>query len=61
VADRAGITPMQAWSVYFLKHIDAICSVAKDPNIPQAEPIKGRFADAINYLLLGYSLLNERE
>ena len=59
VADRLGITPMQAWGVYFLKHIDSITSAAKDPNIPQAEAMIGRFADAMNYLELGFALMNE--
>jgi hypothetical protein len=59
VAARAGITPMQAWAVYFLKHIAAITALAKDPDLPQAEGIEGRFADAINYLKLGYALHTE--
>lgn len=61
VAKKAGITPMQAWLVYFLKHIDAISSQAKDPTIPQAEPIIDRFADAINYLYLGYALYDDTQ
>lgn len=59
VAERSGITPAQAWQVYFLKHVDAICSAAKDPDIPQAEDILGRFADLINYAKLGWCLLLE--
>lgn len=61
VAKAMGITPMQAWGIYFLKHISAITSHAKDPNIPQAEAILGRFADAINYLQLGWALTVEAE
>jgi hypothetical protein len=60
IASRLGIRPMQVWAVYFNKHIDAINSVAKDPTIPQAEAIIGRFADAINYLQLGFALLEEK-
>jgi hypothetical protein len=59
VATRAGISPMQAWAVYFLKHIDAITALAKDRTIPQAEAIEGRFADAINYLKLEFALSQE--
>lgn len=59
VAKRMGITPMQAWGVYFLKHVDAICAQAKNPNIPQAEELIGRYADAINYLKLGWALSQE--
>lgn len=58
-AENAGIKPMQAWSVYFWKHISAILTYAKDKDIPQAEAIKGRFCDAINYLQLGYALALE--
>lgn len=59
IAKRLGISPMQVWGVYSLKHLDAIMSYAKDPNLPQAEDLKGRFADARNYLMLGYALLTE--
>lgn len=58
-AERAGITPGQAWAVYFLKHIDAITSVMTRPDLPVAEAPLGRFSDAINYLKLGYALLSE--
>ena len=59
VADRVGIDPRQVWLVYFLKHVDAITSAAKDPNIPQAEALLDRFADAINYLHLGWAIVSE--
>ena len=61
VAEKLGITPFQAWGVYALKHFDAIMSYAKDPNIPQGEAMEGRFADAVNYLKLGYALYKETE
>mgnify|MGYP003581094626 CR=1 FL=1 len=61
VAERLGITPMQAWGIYFLKHIDSITSAAKDPSIPQAEPLVGRFADAKIYLSLGWALWVETQ
>jgi len=60
-AELSGTTPMQAWGVYFYKHVAAIMSYAKDPNIPQAEDIEGRFADAMNYLKLGFYILKEKE
>lgn len=59
VAERMGITTRQAWGVYALKHFDAICSWAKNPNIPQGEALEGRFCDAINYLKLGYAIFAE--
>lgn len=58
VAKRTGSTPFQVLLTYLLKHIDSICS-AGNKSITQAEPMKERFADAINYLKLGYALLEE--
>ena len=55
-----GIEPMEVWAVFFNKHIQAILTHAGDPNMPQAEPMLTRYADAINYLLLGFSLLQDR-
>tara|TARA_R100000781_G_scaffold33436_1_gene24274 strand:+ start:272 stop:646 length:375 start_codon:yes stop_codon:yes gene_type:complete len=60
-AELSGTTPMQAWSVYFYKHVAAIMSYAKDPKIPQAESIDGRFADAMNYLKLGFYIYKENK
>lgn len=59
VAARTGLTPGQSWSVYFLKHIDAITSIMTKPHLPISEAPEGRFADAINYLYLGWALLQE--
>lgn len=61
VAERAGITTEQAWAVYFLKHIDAIMAIMTKPDLPVAEEPPGRFADAINYLRLGFAILKERQ
>lgn len=58
-AERAGVNVGQAWTVLFLKHIDAIVAVMTQPDLPQAEAPPGRFADAINYLRLGFAILNE--
>ena len=60
-AEMNGITSMQAWGTYFYKHVAAILSYAKNPDIPQAEPFDSRFADAINYLKLGFHMIKERE
>ena len=57
--EMTGCTPMQAWGAYFYKHVAAILSYAKDENIEQAEPLSSRFADAINYLKLGYHMIKE--
>lgn len=61
VAERSGISPQQVWLVYFLKHIDAIQSIMTKPELPVSEAPKGRFIDAINYLLLGYELWAEAQ
>jgi len=60
VAQRTGLTPEHVIMVYMLKHIDAICSFLQDPNIPQAEDMKGRWADAVNYLKLSWALVQEK-
>ena len=63
VAERSGITPLQCILVYFLKHIDSIQSAVgvhtDGGEIPQAEPIVERFADAANYLNLMLALMIE--
>jgi len=48
-------------AVYFLKHIDAILAIMTRPDLPVSEAPIGRFADALNYLELGWGLLSERE
>ena len=59
VAVRWGMTPFQAWGVYAQKHMDAITSIMRDPGREASEPPLGRFADLINYTLLGWALLEE--
>lgn len=54
------IEPMEVWAVFFNKHIQSILAHAGDPTMHQAEPLETRYADAINYLLLGFSLLQDR-
>ena len=56
-AESIGITPMEVWAVFFNKHIQAILSHAGDSNMHQAEPIDSRYADALNYLFLGFAML----
>lgn len=55
VAKRAGVSPLQVWLIYFLKHVDAISMYAHGNTNP-SEPIIQRFADAVNYLKLGEAL-----
>lgn len=60
IALRLKISPLKVWGVYFLKHIDAIISQTEE-NIEASEPLEERFADALNYLYLGYALMEERD
>ena len=59
VAKQMGVTPMQAWGIYFLKHVSAITSFAKAAIETPGEPMIGRFADAKNYLDLGFAIMRE--
>lgn len=60
-AEAANIEPGQAFVVFMRKHFDAICAILARPELPVSEAPIGRFADLINYCLLGYALLVERE
>jgi hypothetical protein len=59
IAERTGLTPLQVWAVYFLKHVDAITSYTTRPDLPVSEAMEGRVCDAINYLKLGWGLIQE--
>lgn len=56
-----GVTPLQAWGIYFGKHIDAIQTHIRTGGSFESEPIHLRIADAVNYLLILYSLLEEQK
>jgi hypothetical protein len=60
-AARYNVTPLQAWGVQFDKQILSISTRVGQPQIKQAETMEQRFADAINYLVLGYALLMDGE
>ena len=60
-AIRAGIHPMQVWSIFFDKQLTSIQSHIKNPNLVQAEPLDSRWADLYNYLLLGFALYKESD
>ena len=59
IAARTNQSPLQILCTYWLKHVDAITAFFSNPDIHQAEPIRSRFADCINYLKLGYALSGE--
>lgn len=61
-AERLGLTKYQVWLVYFMKHIDAICSaVRRNPESPhgESEPIMSRVNDALTYLTIFAAMLEE--
>ena len=49
---------MQAWLVFFLKHEECIEKFTRG-EYHDSEPIEGRIADAINYLLLLRAIIEE--
>ena len=58
VSRLTGMTTMQVWSVYWLKHVFAICTFIKYGKV-KSEGIDGRFLDEANYNLLGKAILND--
>ncbi len=60
IASRTGLTPLQVFSVYFLKHVDSILTYVKNGEL-KSETIESRIQDAINYLLLLHGLIKEKE
>lgn len=57
-AENNGVTPFQAWGVYFYKHVSAIWRFLKDSKV-ESEPIEGRVYDVINYSVLLLLLIKE--
>lgn len=60
VAEFTGLTPEQVLGVYFYKHVSAIFSFIKKGGKSESEPIEGRIADCINYMLLFHKMVRER-
>lgn len=56
--ERAGVSPLTVWHIHFNKHMLSIDNYVKSGRV-FSEPIRGRFVDAITYLLLGYGLIEE--
>lgn len=59
VAQDLGVAPEFAAWVYLRKHLDSIANFIKNPNTPLSEPIEGRLGDALNYILILASLIEE--
>jgi hypothetical protein len=60
VSERTGLSVLQVWGVYFLKHVDSICNYVKEGQVYSNEPIEGRITDARNYLALLRGIITER-
>lgn len=58
IAKEIGVKPSLVWAVYFRKHIDAIMKHTREGQT-ESEPIEGRLADVLNYILLYYGLIRE--
>jgi hypothetical protein len=58
-AENLGLEPLEVWAVFFHKHVQSILTHCHNPGMNQAEPIESRFADALNYIYLGYGLLHD--
>jgi hypothetical protein len=61
VSGFTGMTPPAVLGVYFYKHVAAIFAYIKSNGKKQSEPISGRIADCINYMLLFYKMVKEIE
>ena len=59
VAESVGSDPVTVAYVYLAKHLDSIANFVKTRETPSGEPIEGRIADAINYLAIMGSLIEE--
>ena len=59
VAQRLGITPLQALMVYMLKGVDAMATHAKSGNQYSDESFLSRCHDACNYAILAAALHTE--
>jgi hypothetical protein len=57
-AENNGVTPLQAWGVYFYKHVSAVWRFLKDGKV-ESEPIEGRIYDVINYSILLLLIVKE--
>lgn len=58
-ADNNGVSPFQAWGVYFYKHESALWRFLKEGQV-ESEPIEGRIHDIINYSILLLLLIKEQ-
>lgn len=58
-AEMFNCTKEQVLAIYLYKHVAAIFNYAKSNKQSESEPIEGRIADVINYMLLFYKMIKE--
>lgn len=58
VAEMVGLSPMQVWAIYFLKHVFSIMNYVSTGK-ESSEGMEGRFDDAANYIDLGWALYKD--
>jgi len=56
-AEQTGVNPLQAWGIHLEKQVSGIMTYVRTG--AESEPIESRFADVLNYLYLGFSLLED--
>ena len=61
IAKQIGISNAQVGMVYLTKHMDSIQSYLKTGKIHSEERIRGRFIDAVTYLILMAGMCSETE
>lgn len=60
VSEAVGSDPITVCYVYLAKHLDSIASFVKSGEVKSDESIESRIGDAINYLFIMASLIEER-
>lgn len=61
VAEGVGSDPVTICYVYLAKHLDSIANFVKTGATKSEESIEGRIGDAVNYLLILASLIEEQK
>jgi hypothetical protein len=60
VAELTGQTPLEVLAVYLSKQIVSVMNLLTDPNVQDSERAT-RFADAINYLEIGFAMWHQKQ
>lgn len=60
-AEEYNLTPMQAWGIFWSKHVSAIKNYIKTGGQSESEPIEERVGDAMTYLMLFCIMVAEQK